>query len=108
VNDSLDLLAEFMGCGDSVAAVTNKVHNQHRFRIKVASILTQLTTDRQHNYGIAYPSRAPRSQHHKMKSCMGLFTHISWAPTLQQHILAASTYRGSVRHTPMLPNMHAS
>lgn len=24
VNDSLDLLAEFMGCGDSVAAVTNK------------------------------------------------------------------------------------
>lgn len=25
VNDSLDLLAEFMGCGDSVAEVTNKV-----------------------------------------------------------------------------------
>jgi hypothetical protein len=24
-NDSLDLLAEFMGCGESVAAVTNKV-----------------------------------------------------------------------------------
>jgi hypothetical protein len=25
VNDSLDLLAEFMGCGDSVAEVTNRV-----------------------------------------------------------------------------------
>lgn len=25
VNDSLDLLAEFMGCGDLVAEVTNKV-----------------------------------------------------------------------------------
>jgi hypothetical protein len=32
VNDSLDLLAEFMGCGDSVAAVTNKVHDQHRLK----------------------------------------------------------------------------
>jgi hypothetical protein len=27
VNDSLDLLAEFMGCGDLVAEVTNKVNN---------------------------------------------------------------------------------
>lgn len=25
MNDSLDLLAEFMGCGESVAEVTNKV-----------------------------------------------------------------------------------
>lgn len=28
VNDSLDLLAEFMGCGESVAEVTNKVITQ--------------------------------------------------------------------------------
>jgi hypothetical protein len=34
VNDSLDLLAEFMGCGDSVAAVTNKVSTQHKHSLE--------------------------------------------------------------------------
>lgn len=47
VNDSLDLLAEFMGCGDSVAAVTNKVgsscmhQHQHQHQQQASCVMRQ-------------------------------------------------------------------
>lgn len=42
-NDSLDLLAEFMGCGDLVAEVTNKVNSTALYTTSLALTVTLLS-----------------------------------------------------------------